>query len=151
MGLHAKPLDHSHEATVWQFVCVCVCVCVSAQEPHPHLQMKIINPSSLIFMALTNDSAAVIYWNNPATQIEQATFQPCAHAAACTKRVSIICPFRQRLSMGPGRQDGSIQIIFNIASISFLLCGGEHSITAAKQANKLFSIMCILLSGTVKV
>ena len=63
-------------------LCECVCVCVSAQEPHPCLQMKIINPSSLIFMALTNDSAAVIYWNNPATQIEQATFQPRAHAAA---------------------------------------------------------------------
>lgn len=33
-------------------------------------------------MALTNDSAAVIYWNNPDTQIEQATFLPGAHAAA---------------------------------------------------------------------
>lgn len=40
---------------------VCMCVCASAQVPHPHLQMKIINPHSLIFMALTNDSAAVIY------------------------------------------------------------------------------------------
>lgn len=39
-------------------------------------------------MVLTNDSAAVIYWNNPATQIEHATFQPCAHAAAALNMYS---------------------------------------------------------------
>lgn len=125
-------------------------VCVCAVCAHPHLQMKIINPCSLIFMALTNDSAAVIYWNNPATQIEQATFQPCAHAAA-TLNVYSQSPALGSSSVCAleGKLDQSKSFL---TSLPFHICFvGEHSINVAKQANKLSSIVYILIWGRVKV
>lgn len=48
-----------------------VSVTTMRPQSHAHLQMKVVNLPCLIFMALTKDCAAVIYWNNTAHKLNK--------------------------------------------------------------------------------